>query len=478
MKRCKHSPLTEFMGSRDKPGYDDEGLRCAVAPAPSEVNSPRRFVGSIVRMRSLILAAFAGVAAVALSAAAQAAPTYVHAGRLLADPASGKVLTEQTVVVENGKVVRIEAGYTNAGGATVVDLRDSFVLPGLIDSHVHLTSEQGPNSRLERFTKTKADGAIDGAANARKTLDAGFTTVADLGAANESIFALRDGIAAGKVPGPRILAAGSAISAHGGHGDANSMPEDLVPIFRSPSVCSGADDCRRAVREQVRSGADVIKVLATGGVLSLTAAGLAQQLNDDELNAIVQAAHSMGRLVTAHAHGADGIDSFLRAGGDSIEHGTYLDAEGIRLMKAHGAWLVPTLEAGDFVAKEAAKPNSFLSPAQRAKALEAGPKMVDMARRAHQAGVNIAFGTDTGVSHHGDNAYEFVLLTRAGLSPLEAVQAATVGAAAHLRISEQAGSLAPGKGADIIAVKGDPLKDVAVLQQVTFVMKAGEVFKD
>jgi imidazolonepropionase-like amidohydrolase len=432
-------------------------------------------------MRRLIMAAFAGAAALALvnSSAAQNTSdlTYVHAGRLLADPASGKVLTEQTVVVRDGKVLRIEAGYTGGAGANIVDLRDSFVLPGLIDSHVHLTSEQGPNSRLERFTKTKADLAMDGAGNARKTLNAGFTTVADLGGPNESVFALRDGIASGKVPGPRVIAAGSPVSAHGGHGDANSMPEALVPIFRSPSVCSGADDCRRVVREQVRSGADIIKVMSTGGVLSLTAAGLNQQLTDEELNAIVQTAHSMGRQATAHSHGADGIKAFLRAGGDSIEHGTYLDPEGIQLMKTNGAWLIPTLEAGDFVAREAAKPNSFLSPAQRAKALEAGPKMIDMARRAHEAGVKIAFGTDTGVSHHGDNAYEFVLLVRAGLSPLEAVQAATVGAAAHLRIADQAGSLSPGHGADIIAVKGDPLKDVSILQHVSFVMKGGEVFK-
>ena len=433
-------------------------------------------------MRRLVLAALAGVAAIAVStagAAQERAPlTYIHAGRLLADPASGRVLSEQTVVVQDGRVVRVEAGYTTAPGAQVVDLKDSFVLPGLIDSHVHLTHEQGPNGRLERFTKTKADLAIDGAAFARKTLDAGFTTVVDLGGPNEAVFALRDGIGSGKIAGPRVIAAGSPVSAHGGHGDANSMPEDLVPLFRSPSVCSGPDDCRRAVREQVRNGADIIKVMSTGGVLSLTAAGLAQQLTDEELNAIVQTAHSMGRQVTAHSHGADGINSFLRAGGDSIEHGTYLDQQGIQLMKTHGAWLVPTLEAGDFVAKEAAKPNSFLTAAQKAKALEAGPKMLDMVRRAHQAGVKIAFGTDTGVSRHGDNAYEFVLLVRAGLTPLEAVQAATVGAAEHLRLSSEIGSLAPGKAADIVAVKGDPLKDVAELQRVTFVMKGGAVAKE
>ena len=365
--------------------------------------------------------AIAGLAIAQTRGQAQKAPavTYVQAGRLLADPASGKVLTEKTVVVENGKVTRIEDGYpAPAAGAQVVDLKDSFVLPGLIDSHVHLTSESGSGERLNQFLKTKADYALDGAGYAYKTLQAGFTTVADLGGPNDSVFALRNAIAKGTVPGPRIIAAGAAVSIHGGHGDsANGMPDDLVPIYRTAAVCSGADDCRRAVREQVRSGADIIKITATGGVLSQTAAGLNQQFTDDELKAIVQAAHAMGRKVTAHAHGTDGVNAFLRAGGDSVEHGTYLDAESIKLFKEKGAWLVPTLMAGDFVAREAAKPDTWMTPEVKAKALEAGPKMLDMCRRAHEGGVKIAFGTDTGVSAHGDNAGEFALLVKAGLTP-------------------------------------------------------------
>ncbi|MET0275038.1 MAG: amidohydrolase family protein, partial [Phenylobacterium sp.] len=248
-------------------------------------------------------------------------------------------------------------------------------------------------------------------------------------------------------------------------------------VLRPTSVCSGAPDCRRAVREQVWKGADVIKITATGGVLSNTAAGLGQQFSDDELAAIVESAHRMGRRVTAHAHGADGINSFLKAGGDSIEHGTWLDPTGIALMKKNGAYLVPTLMAGDFVARIAAGPNNFLTPAQSAKALQAGPLMLDMARRAHAAGVKIAFGTDTGVSAHGDNAGEFVLLVKAGLTPLEAIQAATVNAADHLQISAVAGSLTPGHAADLIAVSGDPLTDVSVLQKVGFVMKDGVVYR-
>ncbi|MFT4254496.1 MAG: amidohydrolase family protein [Caulobacter sp.] len=436
-----------------------------------------------MRIRSLAAAAL-GVAAAALSfAAAQAANgaasplTFVQAGKLLADPATGKVETAKTVVVQDGKVVRIADGYVSEPGGVVVDLKDRFVLPGLIDSHVHLTGQQGPNSRLDEVTQSSADQAMVGAGYARKTLMAGFTTVADLGADNDAIFALRAGIKRGDVVGPRIIAAGSAVSIHGGHGDINGFREDVMHVLRPESVCSGPDDCRRAVREQVWRGADVIKITATGGVLSNTAAGLAQQFSDSELAAIVESAHRMGRRVTAHAHGVDGINAFLKAGGDSIEHGTYLDNESIALFKKNGAYLVPTLMAGDFVARIAASPGNFFTPAQTAKALDAGPKMLDMARRAHDGGVRIAFGTDSGVSAHGDNAYEFVLLTKAGLSPIEAIRTATVNAADHLGISAEAGSLAPGKAADLIAVAGDPLADVSVLQKVDHVIKGGVVVK-
>lgn len=415
-------------------------------------------------------------AALTLATAADAA-TFVQAGRLLADPATGKVETAKTLVIDAGKVVRIADGYVSEPGGEVIDLKSSFVMPGFIDSHVHLTSQQGPSSRMDEVTQSSAEQAMVGARHARRTLLAGFTTVADLGADNDAIFALRKATAMGDVPGPRIIAAGSAISVHGGHGDVNGFREDVMHVLRPGSVCSGPADCRRAVREQVWLGADIIKITATGGVLSNTAAGLAQQFSDDELAAIVDAAHRMGRRVTAHAHGTDGINAFLKAGGDSIEHGTYLDADSIALFKKNGAYLIPTLEAGDFVARIAAGPNNFLTPAQSAKALEAGPKMLDMARRAHAAGVKIAFGTDTGVSAHGDNAYEFVLLVKAGLTPMEAIQAATVNAADHLQISKDAGALTPGHFADVVAVSADPLADISVLQKVGFVMKQGVVYK-
>jgi imidazolonepropionase-like amidohydrolase len=428
-------------------------------------------------MKRLLSGACALVLTGTLGGVACAETVFVQAGRLLADPATGKVETAKTLVLENGKVARVVDGHVAEKGGKVVDLKDSFVLPGLIDSHVHLTGQQGPTSRLDEVTQSSADQAMIGAGYARKTLMAGFTTVADLGAENQAIFALREGIKRGDVIGPRVLAAGSAVSIHGGHGDVNGFSDEVMHVLRPTSVCSGADDCRRATREQVWHGADIIKITATGGVLSNTAAGLSQQFSDDELKAIVDAAHKMGRKVTAHAHGVDGINSFLRAGGDSIEHGTYLDAESMALFKKNGGYLVPTLMAGDFVYRIASGPNNFLTPAQTAKALDAGPKMLAMARRAHEGGVKIAFGTDTGVSAHGDNAGEFALLVTAGLTPLEAIQAATVNAADHFSLSNEIGSLAPGKAADLIAVKGDPLKDVTELRRVTSVIKGGVVYK-
>nr|WP_312598802.1 amidohydrolase family protein [Brevundimonas sp.] len=433
--------------------------------------------------------AFAALMASAMSAHAQQTPTgvgvstqptttFVEAGRLLADPSNGVVQSDKTLVIRGNQVVEVRDGFVgDPTQGKVLDLRHAFVLPGLIDSHVHLTSQQNPNGRLEQVTLSDADRAMVGARYARRTLMAGFTTVADLGAGNEAIFALRNAVRNGDVPGPRIIAAGSSVSIHGGHGDINGYRDDVMHLLSSESICSGPEDCMRAVRTQVRAGADIIKITATGGVLSNTAAGLNQQFGDPELAAIVDSAHRMGRQVTAHAHGVDGINAFLRAGGDSIEHGTYLDDQSIRLFKSNGAWLIPTLLAGDFVARIASGPDNFFTPAQTAKALEAGPKMLDMARRAHQGGVRIAFGTDSGVSAHGDNAQEFALLVRAGLTPLEAIQAATVGAAEHLRISNEAGRIAPGMPADIVAVAGDPLTDVTELERMKFVMKSGVVYR-
>ncbi len=426
------------------------------------------------------------LAALAATPALADEVSIIHAGKLLAVPGS-PARAEQSVIVRNGKIERISAGYVDAAaaGATdgdnvaVIDLKNRFVLPGLIDSHVHLLGENNPQARLQTVEMSDADDAIAGAGFAKKTLMAGFTTVRDVGAGpGDAIFALRDGIAKGDVEGPRIFASGATISVTGGHGDGTQgYRDDIAEVLHSPAVCDGPADCRRAVREQVRRGADHIKLTATGGVLSNTAAGVEQQFFDDELEAIVETAHAMGRKVTAHAHGVAGINAALKAGVDSIEHGTYLDDESIKLFKKNGAYLVPTLLAGATVVEWAKDPNSFLLPPQRAKALEVGPQMHDMAAKARKAGVKIAFGTDTGVSKHGGNAREFPLLVAAGFTPMEAIRAATVNAADHLGKSDVLGSIAPGKYADIIATDGDPTADVNELLDVDFVMKEGVVYK-
>jgi imidazolonepropionase-like amidohydrolase len=410
------------------------------------------------------------------------ATVLVLAGRILADPMSGVVERDKTVVIREGRIVAIRSGFADTepapAGTTVIDLRDRFVLPGLIDSHTHLCHENGPDDKINRVTKTAADLAIDGAYFANLTLQAGFTTVADLGDENDAIFALRDGIAAGRVPGPRVLTSGNVISPHGGEGDVYGYRPEVIKAIQRPNLCSGPDDCRRVVRQQVQRGADLIKIVATGAVLSDAAEGLGQQFTDEEMRAIVATAHALGRRVTAHAHGADGINAALRAGVDSIEHGTFLDEESIKLFRARGAYLIPTLLAGATVSEWGADPHTFLSPAARAKALEVGPKMLAMGRRAHAAGLKVAFGTDASVAPHGTNAREFSLMVQAGFSPLEAIRAATVAGADHLGLSGEIGTLAPRKAADLVAVAGDPLQDITLLEHVRFVMKGGVVYRD
>lgn len=399
--------------------------------------------------------------------------TYIHAGRLLADPASGRVDTNKTIVVEGGKVLEIRDGFVGEG--KVIDLRDGFVLPGFIDSHVHLTSQSGPDSRLDGVTKSTTAQAFDGIVYAKRTVRAGFTTVADLGSDPEAINALRDAIAQKKVVGPRILAAG-VVAAHGGHGDVHGYRQEILDLFRPTTLCSGADDCARAVRQAVQQGADVIKTASTGGVMSDTAAGLGQQMSDAELASIVETAHRLGRKVAAHAHGTDGVNAALRAGVDSVEHGTYLDAESIRLFKAKGSYLVPTLLAGDTVTRQA-ETADWMPATVRAKARIVGPLMIDAVRRARAAGVNMAFGTDSGVSAHGDNGREFALMVQAGLPPIDAIRAATIWAAAHVGLDQEIGSISTGKAADIIAVKADPLRDIRALETMAFVMKGGDVVR-
>jgi len=414
------------------------------------------------------------IGAVSLAAMAHAQDAAIQAGYVLAVPGEG-YLTNQTILVEDGRIISITPGFTTPKKYPVIDLKKVYVLPGLIDSHVHITSENGPEGRIKEFEDSDVDAAFDGAAFALKTLKAGFTTVQDVGGANDAVFGLRDAIARGAVPGPRLRASGGSVAITGGHGDINGYSARVMAAFTSATVCNGADDCRRAVRQQIKEGADLIKITATGGVLSNTAAGLEQQFSDEELAAIVEAAHAMGRKVTAHAHGKSGVDAALRAGVDSIEHGTYLDAESIALFKENGATLVPTVLAGVTVSGWTNEP--WMPAPSRAKAAIVGPLMLDMLRRAKDGGVNVAFGTDTGVSRHGDNAKEFALMVEAGFTPEEAIRAATVVASEHVQMSKDIGTLEAGKYADLIAVTKDPLKNIKELESVDFVMKGGEIFK-
>ena len=400
--------------------------------------------------------------------------TLIHAGTVMAVPGE-RTLSSVTLVIEDGIITDIVDGYIERGGADIIDLKDDYILPGLIDSHVHLSHEWNPNVRLDGVTKESGDVAYDSAVNAKKTLMAGFTAVQDVGGPPE-IFALRRAVNAGKMPGPHIRASGSAVSITGGHGDAHGYLAEITDMMRPETVCDGPADCRRATRMAVKRGADVIKITATGGVLSNTNAGTGQQFFNDELDAIVEAADKMGRKVTAHAHGKTGIESALKAGVKSIEHGTYLDDETVRLFKKHDAVLVPTVLAGMTVV-DWAENTDWLPPNSRKKALEVGPQMQDMLTTAFQGGVKIAFGTDTGVSAHGENANEFKYMVAAGMSEEQAIRSATVIAAEHVEMDAKIGSLEVGKYADIIAVDGDPRADISELLDVDFVMKGGIVYK-
>lgn len=395
--------------------------------------------------------------------------TLIHAGHVMAVPGE-TVLEDQTIIIHDGKIVGIETGFIEDEDASIIDGKEMFYLPGLIDSHVHLRGEWNPNGRLENFTKEAGDVAYDAAANARKTLMAGFTAVQDVGGPPE-IKALARAVAAGKVPGPHIRASGN-VSITGGHGELNGFRADILEHFQRPTNCDGADDCRRATRLAIKNGADLIKIAATGGVLSNTNAGTGQQMTDDELAAIVDTATSMGRKVTAHAHGKDGIDAALRAGVKSIEHGTYLDAETTRLFKENDAVLVPTVLAGMTVTEW-----DFLPPASFSKAQAVGPRMLHMLSLAHKSGVTIAFGTDTGVSKHGENAKEFEFMVQAGMTETEAIRAATVTASKHIELDHVIGTLEAGKYADLIGVSGDPRENISELRDVDFVMKGGIIYK-
>ncbi|RSK48275.1 amidohydrolase family protein [Hymenobacter rigui] len=413
-----------------------------------------------------------------LATAAQAQKTYLHCGRLL-DMRTERARSEMTVVVENGRIVAVEPGYAMPTGAQdkVVDLKNRTVLPGLIDCHVHLEGETSKDNYLKEFTQNPADVAFGSLEHARKTLLAGFTTVRDLGGSGVNI-ALRNAINRGQVVGPRIFTAGKAISGTGGHMDpTNGYRLDLMGMPGPPDgVANGPDQGRQAVREQYKRGADLIKIASTGGVLSVAKDGSAPQFTEEEIRAVVEAARDLGLNVACHAHGAEGMKRAIRAGVTSIEHGTLMDDETMKLMKKYGTWYVPTITAGKSVADSAKIPN-YYPPLVTPKALAIGPKLQGTFGRAYKAGVKIAFGTDASVYRHGVNALEFRYMVEAGMPAYEALRSATVSAAELLGQTGSLGTLEPGKLADVVAVEGDPVQDIDAMQRVRFVMKQGTVYR-
>jgi len=412
------------------------------------------------------------------AAGTASADTLIHAGRLI-DGESSRASTKMTLRIDGSVITAIEDGFTAPGdGDTVVDLSESTVMPGLMDTHVHLTGEYSANSNLNRFVLNEADYAFDAAKYAKRTLDAGFTVVRNLGDAFNVTIALRKAIATGDVPGPLIFSAGTSLASTGGHGDRTNGWAAHFGADPGPKqgIVNGVEDARKAVRQRYKEGADWIKITATGGVLSVAKSGQNPQFTDEEFRAIVETASDYGMRVAAHAHGTEGMKRAVIAGVASIEHGTYMTEEVMDLMKKHGTYYVPTILAGNWTA-EKAKIDGFFPELVRPKAAEIGPLILGTFAAAYKAGVPIVFGTDTGVSAHGDNAQEFALMVEGGMPPMEAIQSATSVAADFLEIGDTHGRLQAGKQADVIAVPGNPLEDITLMEQVSFVMKGGTIYK-
>ncbi|EED30943.1 amidohydrolase [gamma proteobacterium NOR5-3] len=410
-------------------------------------------------------------------APALADTTLIHAGELLAVPGK-KPLKEQTIVITDGRISNVVAGYKDAkdyDADSVIDLKDRFVMPGLMDMHVHLQGELSPenDSRALRWSDELVQ--MYGYHNAMTTLMAGFTTVRDAGSKNQQTYAVRDAINKGWIDGPRIIAAGG-VGVTGGHNDVSGTKHEFMELATDESICDGPYDCRRATRNGIKYGADFIKITSTGGVLTDRATGTGKQMEDDELMEVVRAAHSMGRKVASHAHQEDGIIAALKAGVDSIEHGTYTGPDAIREFKRTGAYLVPTLLAGA-TAADMARAGGILTPAQSAKAIEVGAAMQGNFAKAHKAGVKVAFGTDSAVSKHGQNAREAVLMHEAGMSEMDILVSATVNAADLIGMSDTLGTVEPGKHADLVATRISPLDSIDALLDIGFVMKSGKVMK-
>lgn len=403
--------------------------------------------------------------------------TYIWCGTLI-DGTGNEPKKNMTIVVEKNKIIAVENGYSKTGSQdSVIDLKTKTVTPGWLDMHVHMEHETNPNQYMEKFTLNPADYAFMSVKFAEVTLLAGFTTVRDLGGNGVNI-SLRNAINKGLIKGPRVFTAGKSIATTGGHADpTNGYRKDLMDDpGPAAGVANGPDECRKAVRQRYKDGADLIKITATGGVLSVAKSGSNPQFMEDEIKAIVETAKDYGYRVAVHAHGAEGMKRAIRAGVNSIEHGTYMDDETIALMKQHGTWYVPTLTAGAAVGDSAKKPGYYpaiVTP----KALEIGPKIQATFAKAYKAGVKIAFGTDAGVYKHGMNWLEFGYMIAGGMKPIDAIRSATIDAADLLGMKDQLGSIEAGKLADIVAVDGDPLKDPKIFGKVVFVMKDGVVYK-
>lgn len=417
------------------------------------------------------------LAGLALSPLLFAETRLIHAGTLLAVPGEPPV-RQQTIVITGDKVRLVAPGYRKPeeyDAVSVIDLSDSFVMPGLMDMHVHLQVELSPQRDSRELRWSNELVQMFGYRSAMKTLMAGFTTVRDLGSRTQQTYAVRDAINQGWVSGPRIIAAGS-VGITGGHADVSGARHEFLEFLTDDSICDGPYDCRRATRNRIKYGADLIKITSTGGVLTDRATGTGQQMEDDELREVVRAAKRMGRKVASHAHQQDGIIAALEAGVDSIEHGTYTGKEAIRLFKSTGAYLVPTLLAGKTVGDMAAS-GTTLTPVQAQKAIAVNRAMQGNFTAAHRAGVKVAFGTDSGVSPHGLNAGEALLMRQAGMSEMAILVAATVNAADLIDMSDRLGTIESGKFADIIATRTSPLENIEALLDVNFVMKGGQVFK-
>ena len=402
-----------------------------------------------------------------------AQPIVIHAGHVL-DVKTGKLLADQTLVIEDGKIVSVGgAAETKAPADAVrIDLPNATLLPGLIDAHTHLTMD--PKFGYEELGISVPREALTGAKNARVTLEAGFTTVRNVGASGYTDVALRDAINAGDVPGPRMLVSGPPLGITGGHCDNNLLPFEYHAV--GDGVADGVAAVQHKVRENIKYGSDLIKICATGGVLSKGDDPQASQYTLEEMKAIVADAHRLGRKVAAHAHGAQGILWASEAGVDSIEHGSYIDDAGIAEMKKNGTYLVPTLYLGDWFLENAER--NHVPEFYMAKAKAVMPIARKNIAHAFSSGVKVAFGTDAAVYPHGLNAHEFAVMVKLGLTPLQAIQAATLNAADLLGWSGKVGTLEQGAWADIVAVDGDPTKDVTALERVKFVMKGGEVVKN